>query len=444
MSHLADHHEYLKLRLAGPRPLVAVLGLGYVGLPLARAFFAAGFRVLGFDTDPAKVAALQAGRTYMRHVPAESVGAMRENGFEATADFGRLGEPDAVLVCVPTPLSSSRDPDLSFVLDSARAIAARLRPGQLVVLESTSYPGTTREVVLPALGSSGLRVGEDFFLAYSPERENPGNPLHTVSAVPKVVGGYDPRSLELACALYGRVAPRVVPVSSLEAAEACKVLENTYRAVNIALVNELKVIFGRMGVDVWEVIGAAATKPFGFQRFDPGPGLGGHCIPVDPFYLAWAARRLGLSARFIELAGEVNAAMPAWVVSRVSDALNDRGKPVRGSAILLLGMAYKRDVDDPRESPGFEVMDLLIQKGAAVRYHDPYIPRLPPMRRWPHLRSESVELTEAVLRAQDCVVVVTDHSAYDWDWVVGHSGLVVDTRNATLSVTGHRERIVRA
>jgi UDP-N-acetyl-D-glucosamine dehydrogenase len=429
---------------AGPTPTVGVLGLGYAGLPLARAFAAAGVPVLGFDTDAAKVDALNVGQNYIGHLPADTVRAMHAAGFSATSDLGRLGEPDAVLICVPTPLSPSRDPDLRFVAAAAHAVAARLRPSQLVVLESTTYPGTTREVVLPALESTGLRAGADFFLAYSPEREDPGHPRHTVTAVPKVVGGYDTQSRERACTLYARVAPRVVPVSTLEAAEACKVLENTYRAVNVALVNELKVLCDRLGVDVWEVVEAAATKPFGFQRFDPGPGLGGHCIPVDPFYLAWAARRVGLTARFVELAGEVNAAMPGWVVGKVVDALNDRGKPVKGSAVLLLGMAYKKDVDDPRESPGFEIMDLLVCKGATLRYHDPYIPRLPATRRWPHLNGESVELTEAVLGAQDCVVVVTDHSAYDWDWVVAHAPLLVDTRNATRTVPAHRERIVRA
>jgi UDP-N-acetyl-D-glucosamine dehydrogenase len=431
-------------RIAGRLARVGVLGLGYAGLPVARAFATAGFPVLGFDTDPDKVVLLRSGRSYVRHVPPEAVQTMRSAGFEATADFGRLAEPDAVLICVPTPLSPSRDPDLSFVLNSARAVAAQLRPGQLVVLESTTYPGTTREVVLPELEGTGLRAGEDFFLAYSPEREDPGNPLHTVELTPKVVGGCDRHSLELACALYGQVAPRVVPVTSPEVAEASKVLENTYRAVNVALVNELKVLFDRMGVDVWEVIEAAATKPFGFQPFYPGPGLGGHCVPVDPFYLAWAARRHGLAARFVELAGEVNAAMPAWVAGRAADALNDRGKPVKGSAVLLLGMAYKRDVDDPRESPGFEIMDLLRHKGADVCYHDPYVPRLPPTRRWPHLRAESVSLTAALLQAQDCVVVVTDHSCFDWGWVVEHAQLVVDSRNATRSVKEHRERVVRA
>ena len=327
---------------------------------------------------------------------------------------------------------------------SAEAIAARLRPGQLVVLESTTYPGTTRQVLRPVLESGGLRSGRDFFLAYSPEREDPGNPDHSIETTPRVVGGLDPTSRDLTAALYGQVAPAVIPVSSAEVAEACKILENTYRAVNIALVNELKVLFDRIGIDVWEVIEAVRTKPFGFQAFYPGPGLGGHCIPIDPFYLTWLARTYGLITRFIELAGEVNTAMPAYVVGRLADALNDRGKPVRGSRVLLLGMAYKRDVDDPRESPGFELMDVLEKKGAAVSYHDPYIPELPPMRRYPHLRQHSQDLTAELLGRQHAVVAVADHSVYDWDWVVEHAPLVVDTRNATRNVRLHRERILKA
>jgi UDP-N-acetyl-D-glucosamine dehydrogenase len=424
--------------------LVGIIGLGYVGLPLARAFAARGFRVLGFDTDPEKAAKLGQGDSYIRSVSQADLRAMREKGFDATDRFDRLGEPDILLLCLPTPLTAAREPDLTAVTASAEAVAARLRPGQLVVLESTTYPGTTRGVLRPALEKSGLRAGRDFFLGYSPEREDPGNPNYSTENVPRVVGALDPPSLDLLVALYGQIAPAVVPVSSAEVAEACKILENTYRAVNIALVNELKVLYDRVGIDVWEVIEAARTKPFGFQAFEPGPGLGGHCIPIDPFYLTWLARMYGMNTRFIELAGEVNTAMPAYVVGRLADALNDRGKPVKGSRILLLGMAYKRDVDDPRESPGFEVMDLLIRKGAEVVYHDPYIPELPPMRRYPHLRQASQDLTAALLAAQDAVVVVTDHSVYDWPWVVEHAPLVIDTRNATRNVRLHRERIVKA
>ena len=423
---------------------VGIIGLGYVGLPLARTFAKAGFGVLGFDIDPDKVDRLHKGESYLRHIPAEQVGEMLQAGFEATSDFERLGEADCVLLCVPTPLTEAREPDLTYVVRSARAVASTLRPGQLVVLESTTYPGTTREVVLPILEESTLKVGKDFFLAFSPEREDPGNARFNTATIPKVVGGLDATSLQLAAELYGAAIAQVVKVSTPEVAEACKILENTYRAVNIALVNELKVLYDRMGIDVWEVIEAAKTKPFGFQAFYPGPGLGGHCIPIDPFYLTWVARRVGLNTRFIELAGEVNTNMPHFVLEKIADALNEQAKPIRGSKVTLLGMAYKKDIDDCRESPGFELMDLLLRKGAAVRYNDPHIPRLPPTRNHPHLRMTSEALTESFLAGQDCVVIVTDHSSYDWPWIVSHSRIVVDTRNATRGVEAPRGRIVRA
>jgi len=423
---------------------VGIIGLGYVGLPLARAFAEAGYLVLGFDTDPAKVARLDRGESYIGHIGDDVVGAMKAAGFEATGRFERLAEPDAIIICVPTPLSDSRDPDLTYVVASARAVASALRPGQLVILESTTYPGTTRDVLLPILETGGLAAGSDFFLAFSPEREDPGNPHFSAPTIPKVVGGLDPASLAAASALYDRVVVRVVPVATPEVAEACKILENTYRAVNIALVNELKILFDRMGIDVWEVIEAARTKPFGFQAFYPGPGLGGHCIPIDPFYLSWIARKHGLSTRFIELAGEINTSMPHYVIDKVADALNDRGKPVKGSRVLLLGMAYKKDVDDPRESPGFELMDLLLGKGAEVEYNDPHIPSLPPMRRYPHLRMDSRPLSADYLGSRDCVLIVTDHSAYDWAWVVANSRLIVDTRNATGRTGASPGRVVRA
>jgi UDP-N-acetyl-D-glucosamine dehydrogenase len=423
---------------------VGIIGLGYVGLPLGRALSGRGFRVLGFDIDAAKVKQLQAGKSYIGHIPPETVREMLQAGFEATDQFGRLEEPDAILICVPTPLTDAREPELSYVVNSAKAVAASLRPGQLVVLESTTYPGTTRQVVQPILEAGGLKAGRDFFLAFSPEREDPGNAGHSAPAIPKVVGGLEERSGELAATLYGQVVVRVVPVSSPEVAEACKILENTYRAINIALVNELKLLYDKMGIDVWEVIEAAKTKPFGFQAFYPGPGLGGHCIPIDPFYLTWVARKHGMTTRFIELAGEINTAMPAYVVSRVADALNDRGKPLKGAKITLLGMAYKKDVDDCRESPGFELMELLMHKGAVVGYNDPHIARLPSMRHYPKLRLESQALSPRYLRSQDCFVIVTDHSSYDWSEIVAHAGLVVDTRNATRAVTEGRERIVRA
>ncbi len=441
--HTQSSFESLGAKIAAKKARIGVIGLGYVGLPLALAFAGKGFAVLGFDTDQSKVSKLKRAESYIGHISDYLIGQARDH-FEATDLFERLDEPDAILICVPTPLSPTRDPDLTFVTDSARMIASRLRPGQLVVLESTTYPGTTREVVLPLLEMAGLRAGTDFFLAYSPEREDPGNPQYAAPTIPKVVAGIDPPSLELAASLYGQVVVEVVQVSSLEIAEACKILENTYRAVNIALVNELKVLYDRMGIDIWEVIDAASTKPFGFQAFFPGPGLGGHCIPIDPFYLTWIARKFGMATRFIELAGEINTAMPSYVVERIATALNHQAKPLKGSRILLLGMAYKKNVDDPRESPGFELMDILLRRGAIVHYNDPLIRTLPAMRRYPHLRMASQELTPEFLQLQDCVVIVTDHSTYDWPWIVEHSLLVVDTRNATKSVASHRERITKA
>jgi UDP-N-acetyl-D-glucosamine dehydrogenase len=437
-------HEQLLDKIETKAVRVGIIGLGYVGLPLARAFSDRGIAVLGFDVDPLKIDKLERGESYIGHIPDAAIGQMRERKFEATVDFRRLDEPDVVIICVPTPLTDTRDPDLTYVVNSAKAIALCLRPGQLVVLESTTYPSTTRDVVLPLLVNTGLKPGVQFFLAFSPEREDPGNPQFSAATIPKVVGGLDAASLELAVALYGKVVVRVVPVSSPEVAEACKILENTYRSVNIALVNELKIIYSKMGIDVWEVIEAAKSKPFGFQAFYPGPGLGGHCIPIDPFYLTWIARKYGLSTRFIELAGEINTSMPAYVVSKVAEALNERSKPINGSKILLLGMAYKKDVDDPRESPGFELMKLLIQKGGSVAYNDPYIPRLPSMRHYPQLDMSSQELSVEYLGSQDCVLIVTDHSSYDWNWIARFATLIIDTRNATKGVADPIAEIIRA
>ncbi|MBI2824345.1 MAG: nucleotide sugar dehydrogenase [Planctomycetia bacterium] len=423
---------------------VGVVGLGYVGLPLIRAFVAAGYRTLGFDVDRQKVDRLKAGESYIKHIPAAWIRECLSGGrFEPTADLRRLAEADAVLICVPTPLSESRDPDLAYVEQTAQSIAAVLRPGQLVVLESTTYPGTTRDVVLPILAAGGLKVGTDFFLAYSPEREDPGNPDYGASGIPKVVGGIEPVSARLAELLYAQAVVRIVPVASCEVAEACKILENTYRAVNIALVNELKTLYDRMGIDVWDVIDAAKTKPFGFQAFYPGPGLGGHCIPIDPFYLSWVARKHGLPTRFIELAGEINTRMPQYVVDRVTRELNDRRKSVNGSKICILGVAYKKDVDDPRESPSFELMDLLQTRGAVLSYNDPHVPRLPKMRHHAIREMASQELTPSFLAAQDCVLIATDHSDYKYDDIVRHAKLVIDTRNATKNVREHREKIVK-
>jgi UDP-N-acetyl-D-glucosamine dehydrogenase len=427
--------DLLGRKIAEKTARVGVIGLGYVGLPLLRAFIQAGFGTIGYDIDQAKVDQLLQGQSYIAHISSDWIADWLAAGqFTATADMKRLREADALLICVPTPLNESRDPDLSCIESTARHIAAALRPGQLVVLESTTYPGTTREVVLPILATAGLTVGEDFFLAFSPEREDPGNPDFSASRIPKVVGGLDPVSRELAVALYSPAVVQTIPVSSCEVAEACKILENTYRSVNIAMVNELKVLFTRLGIDIWEVIEAAKTKPFGFQAFYPGPGLGGHCIPIDPFYLSWLARRHEMPTRFIELAGEINASMPRYVVEQVMEALNDLGKPVRGSRIGILGAAYKKDVDDPRESPAFRLMESLIQRGAIISYNDPHIPVLPPMRHYRVPRLASEPLTAAYLATQDCLVVATDHSAYDWEFIAKHARLIVDTRNATKRV----------
>ncbi|HID21173.1 MAG TPA: nucleotide sugar dehydrogenase [Planctomycetaceae bacterium] len=369
---------------------------------------------------------------------------LEQDRFEPTADMNRLAEPDCLLICVPTPLSDSRDPDLRYVEETTRCIARVLRPGQLIVLESTTYPTTTRSVLLPILEESGLKVGDDFFLAYSPEREDPGNPDYSAAGIPKVVGGIDPASGRLAEMLYSHAIVQVISVASPEIAEACKILENTYRAVNIALVNELKMLYDRMAIDVWEVIEAAKTKPFGFQAFYPGPGHGGHCIPIDPFYLTWLARRYGLPTRFIELAGEINSRMPEYVISRLMEFLNAEGKPLKGSRICILGMAYKKDVDDPRESPSFALMELLQQRGAIISYNDPYIPRLPKMRHFDVPDLTSRDLTPEFLASQDCVLISTNHSCYDYDFIVRHAQMVLDTRNATAGVTEGREKIRKA
>ncbi len=434
----------LVARIKANEALIGVIGLGYVGLPLVREFTRGGAKVLGFDVDPEKVDSLHNGKTYIEHLPDELIAEMVGSGrFEATTDFGRLCEPDCILICVPTPLSKMREPDLSYVEKTARTIAGHLRKGQLIVLESTTYPGTSREIMLPILEESGLKVGKDFFLAYSPEREDPGRKDYTTKTIPKVVGGHDAASMKAARACYEIAIDTVVPVSSCEAAEAAKILENTYRCVNIALVNELKVLFDKMGIDVWEVIRAAATKPFGFTPFYPGPGLGGHCIPIDPFYLSWKAREYGLSTRFIELAGEVNVSMPMFVIHKIMEALNDAGKAVKGSKILVLGLAYKKDVDDVRESPSLELIELLKDRGAKVDYNDPHVPRTWKMREY-DLRMNSKPLTEANLAKYDAVVISTDHSRYDYQFIVDHAQLVIDTRNATKSVKGGKRKIIKA
>jgi UDP-N-acetyl-D-glucosamine dehydrogenase len=422
--------EGLKGRIVRRDYLVGVIGLGYVGLPLVLRFGEVGFRVVGFDIDAGKIEQLNTGKSYIEHVPSPRVqGLVESRRFEATADLTRLREPDAVIICVPTPLTRHRDPDLRYVENTADAVAAALRRDQLVCLESTTYPGTTDEVVLPRLQARGLRVGEDFFLAFSPEREDPGNTQFDTATIPKVVGGVTPACLALATTLYGQAIKQVVPVASTRVAEATKILENVYRAVNIALVNELKMAFERMDINVWDVIEAAKTKPFGFQPFYPGPGLGGHCIPIDPFYLTWKAREYGVATRFIELAGEINSGMPSYVIHRLMNALNERGKALRGARVLVLGAAYKKDTDDPRESPSLEIMEELIQKGAVVQYSDPHLPRLPFVRRH-QIDLSSVVLTEAALKQYDAALLVTDHSRFPYELIHRSASLIVDSRNA--------------
>ena len=424
--------------------VVGVIGLGYVGLPLLAAFHRGGFRVMGFDVDPAKIAALREGRSYLQHLGPTLVSDMTKAGrFEATNDFDKLAEPDVLISCVPTPLGKHLEPDLSYVEQTTDDIAKRLRRGQLVVLESTTYPGTTREIMLPRLQAKGLKCGKDFFLAYSPEREDPGRRDHSTQTIPKLVGGIDAESGRIATALYRKAINEVIPVSSAEVAESAKLLENIYRAVNIALVNEMKVVLTAMGIDVWEVIAAASTKPFGFQPFYPGPGLGGHCIPIDPFYLTWKAREVGMPTRFIELAGEVNHAMPDYVVRRTVLALNDRGMAVKGAKILVLGLAYKPDVDDVRESPSFELIEKLEELGAKVDYNDPHVAKTHKMRHH-DLQMHSVPFDAGALASYDCVVIATHHAAYDWQMVADHSKLIIDTRNALKNVKGDRRKIVAA
>jgi UDP-N-acetyl-D-glucosamine dehydrogenase len=423
---------------------IGVIGLGYVGLPLANLFHRKGFsKVIGFDIDQHKVDTLSGRNSYIGHIPASRVAELMADGrFIPTTNFSKICEADTISICVPTPLDAFREPDLSFIESTGRCIAPSIRRGQLVVLESTTYPGTTKEVLQPLLeAGSGLRAGDEFFLAYSPEREDPGNPNFSTSSIPKVVGGLNPESLAVAVALYEQVAAKVVPVSSMEVAEACKILENTYRAVNVALVNEMKVLFDRMQLSIWEVIDAAKTKPFGFQAFYPGPGLGGHCIPIDPFYLTWLARRYGLNTRFIELAGEVNSKMPGYVVDQVIRGLNRAGHAVNGAKVAIIGIAYKKDVDDPRESPAFEIIEELLQLGADLSYHDPHVPLLPKMRRH-DLRLTSQTLTEEYLAHQDCVLIVTDHTAVDWKLVLKASRLIVDPRNALGQTPGSHEHVI--
>ena len=442
--HVADILE----RIADRTATVGIIGQGYVGLPLALVFVEAGFQVVGFDVDPEKVAALEHGESYIRHIGPERVAEARATAhhlggpaFVATTDFSRLAACDAVIICVPTPLGRHREPDLSYVHETARVVAEQLRPGQLVILESTTYPGTTDEEVQPLLEAPGLYTPRDFFLAFSPEREDPGNPDFSTRTIPKVVGGVNPESTDVAAALYRAAVDLVVPVSSSRVAEAAKLLENIYRSVNIALVNELKMVFDRMDVNIWEVIEAAKTKPFGYQPFYPGPGLGGHCIPLDPFYLTWKAAEYGLWTRFIELAGEINTRMPSWVVDKVRDSLSDEGRSLKGARVLALGLSYKADIDDDRESPSYEILELLEERGATVAFCDPYFPEARPGRHH-EVCLTSVPLSAEEFGRYDCVVLSTAHREFANPALYAQTQLVVDTRNVVRSEWG--PRVVRA
>ncbi len=414
-------------RLHDKRAVIGIVGLGYVGLPLMLRYGEAGYKVVGFDVDPEKVATLSKGKSYIEHIRSTSIATALDQGFEATTDFTRARDVDALIICVPTPLNRYREPDLSFVIDTIDSLLPYIRRGQVISLESTTYPGTTEEELLPRIESIGLTVGEDVFLVYSPEREDPGNPDFVTRTIPKICGGATKMCLQAGVALYDQIIDQVVPVSSTRAAEMTKLLENIHRAVNIGLVNEMKTVADRMGINIYEVIDAAATKPFGFVPYYPGPGLGGHCIPVDPFYLTWKAREYGLHTRFIELAGEVNSSMPEWVVTKVAEGLNRDSKAVRGSKILVLGIAYKKNVDDMRESPAVEIMELLRNKGAFISYHDPHVLQFPAMRDHKFDLS-SDELNPDMLGQHDCIVITTDHDAVDYELVRAHAQLIVDTR----------------
>jgi UDP-N-acetyl-D-glucosamine dehydrogenase len=426
---------------------IAVIGLGYVGLPLSLQFARSGVSVLGLDIDTNKVDALNQGRSYIKHIPAEAiVDAAKAGAFSASSDFSRVKDVNAIIICVPTPLNKNREPDISYILDTGKSIARHLQKGVLVVLESTTYPGTTDEDLREVLEvGSGLEAGRDFYLAFSPEREDPGNPDSKVAIIPKVVGGYTPACLERAKELYGKAIKTVVPLSSCRAAEATKLLENIFRSVNIALVNELKVVYGAMGIDIWEVIGAAKTKPFGFMAFYPGPGLGGHCIPIDPFYLTWKAREYGQNTRFIELAGEVNTAMPTYVINRTAEALNAAKKAMNGSRVLVLGLSYKPDVDDDRESPSYVLMDLLQERGVEVAYHDPYIPVIRPTREHPHWEGmRSVNWDAQTISGFDAIIIATNHRSINYEEVVAWSRCIIDTRNALANVKVDAKQVWKA
>lgn len=421
------YKDALSRRLQSREAVVGIFGLGYVGLPLMLRFSTAGIRVIGFDIDPAKVERLNAGQSYIKHISNSQIASAREAGFEATVDFSRTAELDCAILCVPTPLTRHREPDLSYIEATLASMLPYLKAGQLVSLESTTYPGTTEEVLLPRLVEKGFDVGHDFFLVYSPEREDPGNPNFETKTIPKICGGYSQDCLELGVALYELAVDRVVPVSSTKTAEMTKLLENIHRSVNIGLVNEMKMVADRMGIDIHEVIAAAATKPFGFTAYYPGPGLGGHCIPIDPFYLTWKAREYGLNTRFIELAGEVNSRMPEWVIAKLAEALNEHSKPLKGSRILVLGVAYKKNVDDIRESPSLKLIELLRQSGSEVSYSDPHVPKIPRTRSY-SLTMTSLPITPENLTNQDAILLATDHDEFDYKMISENARLIVDTR----------------
>lgn len=419
--------DTLKQRLHDNTATIGIFGLGYVGLPLALRFAETGSRVLGFDIDPRKVELLNSGQSYIERITPQTIATAQQQGFSATSDFARASEVDALIICVPTPLNQHREPDLSFVINTVEAMLPHLRDGQILSLESTTWPGTTEEIILPRLQSRGFAMGNNFALVYSPEREDPGNAQFGTKDIPKVIGGISASCLKLGVLLYQHAISQMVPVSSPRAAEMTKLLENIHRAVNIGLVNEMKIVADKMGINIHEVIRAAATKPFGFVPYTPGPGLGGHCIPIDPFYLTWKAREYGINTRFIELAGEINHYMPRWVVHKVADALNEQGKPVKGSRILILGLAYKKNIDDTRESPAVELMELLQEKGADIAYSDPHVPEFPQKRDyWFDLTS--VELTADSIRSYDCILIATDHDGFDYPLLQQHARLIVDTR----------------
>lgn len=435
-----DYKQHLLNKIQSKEAVIGVYGLGYVGLPLARRYANCGFKVIGFDIDEAKIDSLRSGKTYIKHIPDTDIQSLVDSGFEGTTDFSRTSELDALIICVPTPLDNHRNPDLRYVRITLDTLRPYINAGQILSLESTTYPGTTEEIILPKIESKGFTVGEDYFLVYSPEREDPGNSNYNTQTIPKICGGHSRACMEVGKALYEQAIDTVVEVSSTQVAEFTKILENIHRAVNIGLVNEMKIVADKMGIDIHEVIKAASTKPFGFTPYYPGPGLGGHCIPIDPFYLTWKAREYGLNTRFIELAGEVNTNMPLWVIEKVSDALNVHAKAINGSKILVLGVAYKKNIDDMRESPSAELLQLLTNKGATVDYSDPFVAKFPKMRKY-GFDLESVDISEESLASYDCVLIATDHDAFDYNLILEHANLVVDTRGR---YTDKHDKLVKA